>query len=359
MSDKRRQNHAVWIGIVLLGLCGPGILDPGPWTGLLFLALFVTGLGVWRAYRRSQLYRGKLRSLPGFAIALFLTGFVTVDVAFDPTVAHEIVVDGQPRTYRVYMPGAYDGHTPVPVVLAFHGDLQTGRGLRKITRLDDLSDREGFLAVYPEGINRSWNDGRGSSRAGDVDDVAFVRAMLDSLERQYAINPRRVYATGFSRGASFSVRLACEVSDRIAAVAAVATRVVERVVNDCRSSQRSAASAMFVNGTADRWVRWEASGRAGARWAELLGCQLVPDIVTLPDLSDDGTRVRRESYDSCPGGREAVMYAIEGGGHTWPGGRPYLPRFLFGRTSRDLDVTDLMWRFFEQVTANAQSGLAY
>ncbi len=86
-----------------------------------------------------------------------------------------------------------------------------------------------------------------------------------------------------------------------------------------------------------------------ARWARFDGCADRPEVIDLPDVDPgDGTRVQRETYGTCQGGSAVVLYTIAGGGHTWPGGLQYLPAALIGKTSRDIDATQLIWEFFTQ-----------
>ncbi len=160
--------------------------------------------------------------------------------------------------------------------------------------------------------------------------------MITDLNVNYAIDEERIFAVGFSNGGSLVLSLGCELRETITAVVAVGARLRNRHVATCQTTDVQPVSAMFVNGTADRFVSWEGTRESTRRWADLLHCELVAVIDTLPDIADDGTRVWRERYDHCPGTSEAVLYGIEGAGHTWPNGG-YQPRMYFGRTTRDFD----------------------
>ncbi len=266
---------------------------------------------------------------------------------------------GLVRTYRVHLPPSYDAGKRWPVVLALHGGGATGRGTERLTHLGEIADRHGFIVVYPDGIRRGWADGRGGTgaeRAG-VDDVGFLAALIDKLAGEYSIDPARVYATGISNGGFMSQRLACELSARIAAIAVVAATIGESLAGRCKPLRP--VPVLMIHGTEDPLVPW-AGGKvkvgAGGRilsvnasirkWASLDGCAATPTVTPSRKPSTDGTRVRREVYGGCTDGAEVVLYAIEGGGHTWPGGLQYFPERFIGKTSRDIDAGEVIWEFF-------------
>lgn len=270
-------------------------------------------------------------------------------------------IGGLERTYLVRLPPSYEASRRWPLVLALHGGGGRGRDMERLTHLGEIADRRGFVVVYPDGYWRRWADGRGTTppeRAG-VDDVAFVAALLDELGRSLAIDPARVYATGISNGGFFANRLACELAGRIAAVAAVAATIGESLAARCRPSRP--VPVLIIHGARDPLVPWDggemtvgAGGRilsapaTAARWAGLDGCDPAPAVTALPARAADGTSVRREAYGGCRGGVEVLLYAIEGGGHAWPGGLQYLPERLIGKTNRDLDAGEVIMEFFER-----------
>jgi polyhydroxybutyrate depolymerase len=175
-----------------------------------------------------------------------------------------------------------------------------------------------------------------------------------------------VYATGISNGAAMSYRLACQMADRIAAIAPIGGANQFSTLESCAPSRP--VPLMHVHGAEDPAWRFEGGvGRAAwpgqdaeargrhisvpetiAAWAALNGCQPLPQVDELPDRVEDGTRVRRERYAGCRQGAEVVLYAIEGGGHTWPDGYQYFSVERVGRTSRELNANEVMWEFFRQ-----------
>jgi len=259
--------------------------------------------------------------------------------------------EGQDRSYRVHVPKTYDKRKPVPLVLSFHGRAGTGKAMEKLTNFDALSDEKGFIVVYPDGLYRSWNAGIGSgpSEGRDVNDVGFASALVTKLSREFSIDKQRVYANGISNGGIFTQRLACQLSDKIAAIATVAGPMGSRIAPACRPSRP--VPVLEMHGTADPIVRMDGTFVQGpgktlsveetiAGWVERDGCNPTP-VVT--DLGDG---VTSEVYDSCKDGAEVAFYRIEGGGHTWPGGWQYLPEPLVGKTNRHIDASRIIWDFF-------------
>jgi polyhydroxybutyrate depolymerase len=233
--------------------------------------------------------------------------------------------------------------------------------MRRLTGLDAVADREGFLVVYPDGVSRQWNDGRAEVDPG-VDDMAFVSALIDHLVEQYKSDRGRIYATGMSNGALFSFRLASDLSDKIAAIAPVGALMGEALSQ--RAPPAKPMPVLLIHGTQDPLVPWDggnvqvfrrkrgrvlSAAATVAFWVKHNGCTPTPVITYEPDQDPtDGTRVRREEYRSGKDGSEVLLYAVEGGGHTWPGGWQYLPERIIGKTSRDFQASEVIWGFFKR-----------
>jgi polyhydroxybutyrate depolymerase len=248
-----------------------------------------------------------------------------------------------------------------PLVLALHGRQGQGKNQAQLTGFDAVADAGGFIVVYPDGVERSWADGRGTTPADEqnVDDVGFLTALVDHFIGKFAADRRRVYAAGMSNGAMMSYRLACERADRFAAIAPVAAQMGQRLAERCAPS-RPVSVISFV-GTADPLVPFEGGEVSGDRgpvisaaasrgkWAVFNGCEQGPAVTQEPDRAPtDETRVRREVHGSCREGSEVVFYVVEGGGHAWPGGTRYLREWIIGRTSRDIDASRTAWEFFQR-----------
>ena len=282
----------------------------------------------------------------------------TTATAVPPPGDHEqtVTVDGRQRSFVVHVPTGLPASGRLPVVIVLHGGGGNARNAAEQTGMSEQADRGGFLAVYPNGsglLDRSlltWNSGTCCGYALDngVDDVAFVSALLDELERGYGVDSRRIFVTGMSNGAMMSYRLACELADRIAAIAPVAGSMGV----DCRPS--APVSIVAFHGTADRHVRYQ--GGAPEVRADPHARQDPPVADTISfwaghDRCGEATTERvsadttRRSH-SCPDGVGVTLYTIDGGGHAWPGGR----RAGTGadRPTGTVSATELMWEFFQQ-----------
>lgn len=291
------------------------------------------------------------------AILILLISLVAPAAAQSQARSYErtVRVDGRERSWLVDLPPAYDGRRPLPLVILFHGG-GSGRQARGQYGMTELARREGFIVVYPNGSSRrgpllTWNAGTCCGYAQDrrIDEIAFVRAMLDSLQATLRSDPARVYATGISNGGMMAYMAACALGGRIAAIGVVAG---EMTADACRPPRPVAALA--IHGMADEHLPFE-GGRGPASldphdtrpvsyavdtWRRIDQCPAAPSVTR------EGA-VTHTRYAGCAGGTAVELYAIAGGGHAWPGADP--PRL--GRRRRDppsgaMDATRVIWRFF-------------
>ena len=279
-----------------------------------------------------------------------------------------VTVGGLKRTFIVHLPAGYSGNKILPLIIALHGGGGSGFDMERLTEggLNRLADEHGFIVVYPDAVGKHWNDGRNLSRyesqRKNVDDVGFIVALINYLTKNYHVDSRNVFVVGMSNGGLMTYRLACEIPERLAAVAVVGVSMSENLYDSC--SPRTPVPIMIILGTDDPIVPWDGGelhfgpvklGRVVSvektveYWADRNGCTVRHRREYLPDTDpEDGTRVWIERYSNCSGEAEVVLYGIEGGGHTWPGGYQYLPESIIGRTSRDIDANEVIWNFFTE-----------
>jgi polyhydroxybutyrate depolymerase len=250
-------------------------------------------------------------------------------------------------------------------VLIFHGGFGSGADLASRIGMNAVADRAGFVAVYPDAFDKHWNDGRETTASGP-NDVNFVTALVERVRSNRPIDPRRIYATGLSNGGYFTLRLACERADLLAAVAPVMSTFPAPLRERCRPTRP--LPLLLIGGTADPLVPWtggelkrgpQLGGKGGTVisvhdtiefWRKHNGCSSRAREIALPDRDPgDGTRVMETRFGSCKDDTEVVLVAVEGGGHTWPGApeRPRIARIV-GRTSRDIDASEVIWEFFRR-----------
>jgi polyhydroxybutyrate depolymerase len=294
------------------------------------------------------------------AFLALLSLLLSLAAKSDGNTQGSLTVDGRERTYELHVPVTYKTDQPVPLALILHGRLGDGRGTAALTHFDKVSDAHGFLAIYPDGLHRSWADGRkvtDSDKEG-TDDVKFLSELIHKLSSAHRIDGSRIYVAGISNGGFMTQRVACELSDQIAAVGVVAATMSEQIAASCHPNKP--VSVVMMQGSLDTFVPIQggAMGPNGSRgqilslrataekWAGFDGCNSAPERSTLPDIARDGTTVQRESFSGCKEQAEVVAYTVEGGGHTWPGGKQYLPAAIIGKTTRNMDASEILWEFF-------------
>ena len=255
-----------------------------------------------------------------------------------------VMSSGVPRLVNVHVPTSYDPSRGTPLVLNFHGFTSDAVQEALLSQMSPKADDEGFVVMYPvgTGVPLSWNAGAccGTAAATGVDDIQFVKDLLQTAEDKLCIDPARVYATGMSNGGFLSHRIGCELADRFAAIAPVAG-----VLGVPTCTPTRPVPVIEFHGTADPLVPYDGSSILNfpsvpdtfAGWAQRDGCTGTP-VQTYQN--GDATC---STYQQCAGGAEVTLCTIAGGGHTWPGGTP-VP--TLGATSTDIHATDAMWDFF-------------
>jgi polyhydroxybutyrate depolymerase len=274
--------------------------------------------------------------------------------------ADEITVDGIERTYILHIPKSIDKSKPAPLVFALHGGGGTAKKMNALTGFNKVSDEYGFVLCYPQGIDKHWNDGRNVNitriNGIEVNDVKFISSLIDTLIQKYNIDSSRVYACGISNGGMMSFRLGCELNSRIAAIAPVAISMSEYLYNLC--SPGKPVPLMLIFGKDDPLVPYEGGSISFNRgevvsvqntvgfWVKNNDCNETP-VITSIDNEDDDTYVKKYVFSGVTGRDEVVFYLVYGGGHTWPDGKQYLPKLIVGRTSREFNASEEIWKWFE------------
>ena len=271
--------------------------------------------------------------------------------------------DGRTRTYTIHVPPAARCQTLTPMVLFFHGGGGNGTQAASSYQLNPIADREGFFTVYPDGTSAvpalgllTWNSGHCCGYAYDnkVDDVAFVRALIASLQKTYPVDPARIYATGFSNGAMMTYRLGAELSSAFAAVAPISGAIggIQDGVTYTIPKPSQPLPILIMHGKLDQNIPY--NGGIGVE-SQIMGRtdKSVADAVAFwtsnnrcpPTASSKRTsNIVVDTYSGCAA--DVTLYSIENEGHAWAGGRQ--PVTATGDTpSHELSASEIVWAFFE------------
>jgi polyhydroxybutyrate depolymerase len=262
-----------------------------------------------------------------------------------------LVSSGETRHYLLYVPKSYNPVATTPLVISLHAFGLTPVWQKQISHWNELADESGFIVVYPAGtgVPKLWRAKLDDGGKYDIDiDVAFISDLIDELQRKYSIDSKRIYVNGFSNGGGMAYGLYCRLSHRIAAIGMVAGAIL-LPWDKCHAAQPTPVIAF--HGTADPITFY------GGGYSKLFK-------VTFPSVegwisefsrrnrcagalsrSAVSSEVSRLQYSRCARDAEVVLYAIDGGGHTWPGGRPL---HFFGHTTNDVSATRVTWEFFSR-----------
>jgi polyhydroxybutyrate depolymerase len=267
-----------------------------------------------------------------------------------------ITVDGLIRTYRLNLPPGYYENNGFSLVIALHGGGGSGEQFEATSLLTQKANASGFIVVYPDGVKstgalqaRTWNAGGCCDYARDhnIDDINFIRQLINSLVSTYKINPKKVYATGHSNGGMLSYRLACEMADKITAIAVSGCTMV--VLQPCNPSR--AVPVLHMHSELDEHVPLEGGvGISNAYfppldsvfnvWSAKDACSAPNQVVT------SNAKYTLRQWTGCSNNVTIQYYLTKDGGHAWPGG---LPGSWMGDTpSTAINANDLLWTFFQQ-----------
>ena len=265
----------------------------------------------------------------------------TTAVDGDGVLGQWVASQGLQRTYGLHVPPSCGGTRPCPLILAFHGAGGT-HAFAESVGLFRAGDRGGFVVAAPDGIAGDWALGCGGCTVADqsgISDLRFVATLVTHLSRNLAIDTARVYATGRSDGGIFTHRLACNYP--LAGAAVVAGKLFD--AQACLPAR--AVPLIAFHGTADAVIPFTLGAGAVQYWAGLDGCAATPTVTALPDLANDGTTVTRQDFAPCRDRAEVSLFAIEGGGHNWPGSPTAESA---GLQTHDLEASEQIVDFFNR-----------
>ena len=259
---------------------------------------------------------------------------------------------GITRNYILFVPASYDPSTPAPLVFSFHGYSSNAALNMNYTGFTAIADTAGFILVHPDGTldgsgTPHWNVG-GWTVGSQIDDVGFTEAMIDEISAGYNINANRVYSCGMSNGGYMSFKLACELSDRIAAIASVTGSMTPQISNACSPSHPT--PILQLHGTADPTVPYNGSPTWTLAiddvidyWVGFNNCNTTPIITAIDDTDpSDGTNVDHLVYTGGDNGVTTEHFKVYNGEHDWFG--------VWG--NMDISSSIEIWKFFSKYDIN-------
>jgi len=282
------------------------------------------------------------------ALALILSA---LSAKAQQTVEASIWHDGIQRSFIVYVPAIYDGSEAVPMLLNYHGYTGSAQQQMEFGDFRSIADTAGFIIVHPQGtpdwLNLNhWNVG-GWTLFSTVDDVGFTEALIDAVSTQLNIDQSRIYSTGMSNGGFMSFLLACQLSERIAAIASVTGSMTPQTFNEC-DPQRP-VPVLQIHGTADDVVAYTGGGisesirEAMRYWIQYNNCPINPVITEFPDVdTNDGTTAAKVRFSDGDEDVQVEHIRVFGGGHDWPG----------SSGNMDFDASSEVWRFLSRFDLN-------
>jgi polyhydroxybutyrate depolymerase len=276
------------------------------------------------------------------------------------------------RTFEYYVPSSYTGSEAVPLLFSFHGLGSSGDEQRDLTRFDQLAEQEGFIAVFPDatdltgyecasnftlpplpGTEIQWNLGAESLQyCAGIDDVGFVSDMVDWFETYFEIDAGQIYSTGMSDGALFSYLLAFNLTGTFAAIAPVCGPMPWGFDTPATSP----ITVILEMGTADPILSYYGYGGLGgnvtysvdetiAYWCGVDGISAAPEETVWGTTILDSTVVHRYVYSGGTDGTQVILFKVDGGGHTWPGGPQYASEPEIGKVTTHVDGSAQIWRY--------------
>lgn len=312
-----------------------------------------------------------MKSISLFFLCMCASLFYTLSA--QEILSKSLMHDGVLREYRLALPSDFEARQPLPLIVNMHGLGSNSLEQLLYSAMIELADSLGYMVAYPQGLEATvagqtsthWNAGFGTG----VDDIGFVSKLIDDTYLEYGIDLSRVYATGMSNGGFMSYHLACQLSDRIAAIASVTGAMTFGDIGNCAVDRP--IPVMQIHGTADATVPFGGTpffnppiSEGVQYWVLQNGCSELADTTVIADidLSDEST-ANLYTYGDCDDNTSVHFYVIDNGGHSWPGAFPIAG---LNPTNQDFSATEVILDFFGQyshpdpapVTALAKDDLA-
>ena len=278
-----------------------------------------------------------------------------------------VIHEGVEREYIIHVPENLNQDSPI--VFVIHGYTGSAEGIAAYTGMNSIAEREGFIAVYPQGTidsngNTFFNVGYEFNDDSPINDVSFIRELVRSISQEFNLKRKKAFATGMSNGGDMSYLLACTSSDLFKAVAPVAGVLMKGLKDSCELN--SPVPIFEIHGTADKISLFEGDLNNEGGWGAYydlpstidffaeryqLTNKSVKQMISKESGADYDIFFERHWSDDLE--EEVWMYRIEDGRHVWPGiklnwwNNP-LAWFYFGSGNEDINASEEVWSFFKK-----------
>jgi polyhydroxybutyrate depolymerase len=289
-------------------------------------------------------------------LSIILFSICSIYVSAQTTVVDSIISGGIYRSYRLYIPAAYNGTIAYPLILNLHGYTSNASAQQTYSNFAPIADTAHFLMVYPQGTTYNGQPYWNAFGAGP-NDIQFLSELIDSIGSNYNVDINSIYSCGMSNGGYMSHTLACELNTKIAAIASVTGSMSTYTRSTCTSNR--AVPVMQISGTGDGTVSY--TGSTGSLpidtvvkyWRIKNNCNPTAVFNSVPNTNtSDGCTAEHYVYNNGTAGASVELYKIIGGGHTWPGS-PY----IVGVTNEDFNASEKIWLFFRKYKLNQFVGV--
>ncbi|GEM_PF-6520751 len=276
-----------------------------------------------------------------------------------------ILVDGAERTYDVFLPSKHDIMENLPVIINLHGTTGNKTLERSLTEFEPIAEENKIVMVYPQGsVLPTCNIGPQPRWNGNLfdapDDIDFISSLIDKIISDYNVDANRIYVVGRSNGGFMAYTLACELSEKVAAIASVAGAFTKNNMdNNCNANR--VVPVLEIHGTADKVNSYAGFSNcegiyAGVDeviefWRAKAGCSAEFTEFNYPNINttDDST-AKKITYNDC--NNQVQLIVIENGGHTYPGSKSFEAFFgefsdLLWPINFDIHASEEIWKFFK------------
>lgn len=270
------------------------------------------------------------------------------------------------RDYYFYVPSKLEGKTDYPLLFILHGAMGNGKKAAENWGFMEVAEKEGFVAVFPNGLHEQWNDGRNAPFSNvdtsHTDDVGFLSGLIQTFITKYGADPDRIYMTGASNGGMMTLRMGCEASSQLTAIAPLLASIPENIYKNCLPDK--ALPVFMMNGSADKIVPPQGGdvmlgdrsyGKVSSidstinLWVMRNGCDAAPTVAPMEEYEPtrDAEGITAEYYTNCATGKAIILYLIDKGGHQ-------IPSFKHRRSFFNFDGDEAfnaaaeIWDFFKR-----------